>query len=184
MKIGLLIVDVQNDYFPNGKMELSKPIEALQNVEHLLNFFRMNEYPIFHVQHISINENATFFLPNTTGVEIHPDLKPRENESLIQKHFPNSFRDTNLLNLLQKEDIDTVVICGMMTHMCIDSTTRAAFDYGFNCIVIEDACTTKDLQFNHTLIPAEQVHQSFISALNGIFAKINTADDFIQSIKR
>ncbi|PFM28542.1 isochorismatase family protein, partial [Bacillus cereus] len=96
------------------------------------------------------------------------------------KHFPNSFRDTKLLKVLQKENVETLVICGMMTHMCIDATVRAANDLGFNCIVIENACTTKDLAFQENIIPAQQVHQSFISALNNIYAEITTSNALTQ----
>ncbi|EOP50298.1 MULTISPECIES: cysteine hydrolase family protein [Bacillus] len=180
MKTALVLIDIQNDYFPNGKMELSKPLETVQYAKQVLDFFRDKKRPIFHVQHISTKENATFFLPNTEGAEIHQEVKPLEEEYLIQKHFPNSFRDTKLLKVLQKENIDTLVICGMMTHMCIDATVRAANDLGFHCIVIENACTTKDLAFQENIIPAQQVHRSFISALNNVYAEITTSNALTQ----
>ncbi|MCI0768474.1 cysteine hydrolase family protein [Bacillus sp. TL12] len=182
MKTALVLIDIQNDYFPNGKMELNKPLEAVQHAKQVLDSFRDKKRPIIHVQHISAKENATFFLPNTEGAEIHQKVKPLEKEYLIKKHFPNSFRDTNLLRILQKESIDTLVICGMMTHMCIDATVRAANDLEFRCIVIENACTTKDLEFQENTIPAQQVHQSFISALNNVYAEITTANDLTQII--
>ncbi|WP_116315012.1 isochorismatase family protein, partial [Escherichia coli] len=73
---------------------------------------------------------------------------------------PNSFRETSLLKQLQDLNIQHLIICGMMTHMCIDATVRAANDLGFHCIVIENACTTKDLAFQENIIPAQQVHRS------------------------
>ena len=87
-----------------------------------------------------------FFLPNTEGVHIHESVRPLREETVIVKHYPNSFRETNLLEQLKRFNIEHVVVW-MMTHMCIDATVRVAFDFGFQCTVIHDACATKDLFF-------------------------------------
>jgi nicotinamidase-related amidase len=178
----LILIDIQNDYFPNGKMELAGAVEASYQAKKLLSFFRENEWPIFHIQHISTRSGAAFFLPNTEGVHIHRNVEPLPNEVVIQKNFPNSFRNTNLLDELNERKIKRLVICGMMTHMCVDATVRAAFDYGFECIVIHDACATRNLLFKHKVIPAEQVYGAFLSALNGVYAKVMSAEQFISEI--
>ena len=147
MKTGLLLVDIQNDYFPGGCMELTGMNEASLNAKALLSYFRENRWPIFHVQHIARGDRATFFLPDTDGAEIHYNVKPLPGEVVIQKHYPNSFRGTPLLDELTKTGIERVVICGAMSHMCIDATTRAAADFGFRCEVIHDACATRNLVF-------------------------------------
>jgi nicotinamidase-related amidase len=182
MKQCLLIVDIQNDYFPGGKMELVNSTEASQNAQKALNFFRTKKLPVIHIQHIAIRPNATFFIPDTEGVKIHQNVLPIGNETIIQKNYPNSFRSTNLLEILKKEEITDLVICGMMTHMCIDTTTRAAFDYGFSCTLIHDACATRDLVFNGQNIPSEFVGNSFFAALNGTFAKVIGCDDFLKNV--
>lgn len=181
MNKALLIIDIQNDYFKGGKFELINPQIASSNAKKLLENFREKNLPIFHIQHISTRNNATFFLPNTNGVLIHEDVKPLENEIVITKNFPNSFSKTTLLEELQKQNIKELLICGMMTHMCIDATTRAAFDLGFDCVVSYDACCTKDLEFNKNKIMAQDVHDSFMASLNGIFAKVLSTEEILQT---
>jgi nicotinamidase-related amidase len=179
MKSALLIIDIQNDYFPGGKMELIGSNQAGQNAKKVLSHFRENKLPVFHIQHINIRPGSTFFLPDTDGVNIHQDVFPLSNEIVIQKNYPNSFRNTNLLGILKREGITNLTICGMMTHMCIDATTRAAFDYSFACTLIHDACATRDLIFNDKIIPAEDVHNSFLAALNGVYAKVIGSEKYL-----
>ncbi len=171
MSTALLIVDIQNDYFPGGAMELFGATEAGNKAKMLLEAFRENGLPIIHIQHISLHPGATFFLPNTKGAEIHECVFPKEGETIIQKHFPSSFRNTSLLEHLQKNKITRLVIIGMMTHMCIDTTTRAAADLGFECLLVHDACATRALSFNGVSVSAENVHTSYIAALHGVFAR-------------
>lgn len=172
MSKALIIIDIQNDYFQGGNCELVNPMEASLKAKELLEHFRKNKMPVFHVQHINLRKGATYFLPNTKGVQIHENVKPLENEIIIEKNFPNSFLETNLESELEKQNIKELVICGMMSHMCIDSTTRAAFDLGFDCILAHDACTTKDLVFLDKKVNASEVHNSFMSALGTIFSKV------------
>ena len=178
MKTGLIMVDIQNDYFPGGNMELVGMSEAGQKAGELLSAFRHNSWPTFHIQHLSVRPGATFFLPNTVGAEIHESIKPQAEEQVIQKNYPNSFRETNLLEELRQQEISKVVICGAMSHMCIDATTRAAFDFGFECTVIEDACATRDLEFGGRQIAAGQVHGSFMAALGSAYARVMTVEEF------
>ena len=176
MRSALLVIDIQNDYFPGGKNELSCSVEASLKAKQLLETFRNKNLPIIHVQHVSTHPGATFFIPDTPGVLIHENVKPLPGEVIVQKHFPNSFRDTVLLETLKKMGVTKLTICGMMTHMCVDSTTRAAFDYGFECILAGDACATKNLILNNKMIHAADVHTSFLAAINGTFAKVLTTE--------
>ena len=93
---------------------------------------------------------------------------------MIQKNFPNSFRETPLLDHLRERRIARLVIGGMMTHMCIDSTVRAAADLGFECLLAGDACATKALSFGGVTLPAESVQAAFLASLNGLFAKVQS----------
>lgn len=179
MNSALLIIDIQNDYFPGGKMELEGSIEAGLRAKQILSICRENSVPVIHVQHFSNRPGATFFIPGTTGVEINECVKPLENELIIRKNFPNSFRNTSLMDYLKTNSIDTLVIAGMMTHMCIDATTRAAFDHGFNCILVGDACATRTLTFNGKSVPAENVHNAFLAAIGSVYAKVIRAEDIL-----
>jgi nicotinamidase-related amidase len=181
MKTALILVDIQNDYFPGGRMELEGSIEAGLLARRLLSTFRQMQLPLVHVQHVSTRPGATFFIPDTDGVRIHEHVHPLENEVVIRKHYPNSFRDTDLLTHLHDKQIKRLVVCGMMTHMCIDATVRAAFDHGFECLVAEDACATRTLIHKGHSIPAHYVNLSFLAALNAMYAKVLTTEEIIFS---
>lgn len=172
MNRALIIVDIQNDYFPGGKMELIGMEEAAKNAGYALELFRAKKLPIFHIRHLSNRAGATFFIPETNGAEIHESVSPKNGEYLIQKNFPNSFRETSLKDQLQSLNVQEVIICGAMTHMCIDTTVRAAFDMGLGCVVVSDACATKDLEYDGIIIEAQQVQAAFMAALSGPFAQI------------
>jgi nicotinamidase-related amidase len=177
----LILVDLQNDYFPGGRMELVGIEDAAVNAQVLLNEFRRTKSSIVHIQHISARPDATFFLPETDGARINQLVAPKENETVVVKNFPNSFRNTSLLELLEKEKTGNLVICGAMSHMCIDATTRAAFDLGFSCVVAEDACATKDLIFKDKTIKAADVHASFMAALSVPYARVISTKEIVES---
>ena len=165
MKTALLLIDIQNDYFPGGKMELVNPAEAARNARELLQCFREHGQYHVHIQHVSTREGATFLLPGDRGTDIHDSVAHFEGEPLVVKHHPNAFRETQLLDLLRQQGTERVAVTGMMTHMCVDATARAATDLGFQVIVVEDACATRDLKYGRTTIPAEHVHKAFLAAL-------------------
>ena len=171
MKQALLIIDIQNDYFPEGKSELHEADKALLKVNQLENSFLSEQKPIIYIQHIKHQLNADFFEAGTIGCELHPNLKLQEQSIIIEKHFPNSFLETELLETLKKIEIEQLVICGMMT--------RAAKELGFQPVLISDATATKDLIFENKKVLAENVQISFLSALQN-FAQVLTADQFLK----
>lgn len=177
MSQALLLVDLQNDYFPGGAMELVGSREAGLQAEALLLAFRRAARPVIHIQHVSTRPGASFFLPGTEGVRILASLTPIPGEPVFQKYLPNSFRDTPLLDHLRELGITQLAVAGMMTHMCIDTTVRAAFDFGFQCQLAQDACATKDLTRKGVTVPAAQVQTAFLAALDGTFAKVMTAEE-------
>jgi len=178
----LIIMDIQNDYFPGGTMELVGAEEAAEKAKKVLEHFRESNMPIVHIKHIALQEGATFFLSDTEGAEIHKSVAPLETEKVIIKNYPNSFRDTEFLVYLKENNISNLVICGMMTDVCVDATIRAAMDLGFNNLIIGDAVTSRDRDLNGEPIPAEQVTKSYLAGLNalgGLYAKIETSVQFL-----
>ena len=143
--------------------------------------FRKEKLPVIHIQHQSTRPEATFFIPETQGVEIHENVKPIAGEKIIVKHFPNSFRETELITTLEEMGVKKLVICGMMTHMCVDATTRAAKDFGLECIVIGDACATKDLEINGEQVKAKEVQKSFLAAFNYFYSEVLTTEKFLEN---
>jgi nicotinamidase-related amidase len=165
-------VDIQNDYFPGGGNPLVGLEAAVMVDKKVLDNAREKHEPIIHIQHTSLGPNATFFSPGTPGSEIHPLVMPLPEEIVVQKHHPNSFRETPLLDELRSRKISRLFFCGMMTHMCIDTTVRAAADLGFQCIVVGDATAAKDLTYGNITVPAIDVQAAFLAALSGLFAKV------------
>lgn len=182
MSIALILIDIQNDYFPGGRMELVCATEAAGAAARLLDCFRKASWPVYHIQHISSMSMATFFLPGTSGVDIHPSVLPLAGEPIITKHYPNSFRETDLRERLKIAGIDQLLVCGMMTSMCVDATVRAAFDMGFTCTIAKDACATRDLMLDGEIVPARQVQTSFLSSLNDVYAGIRSTDAIVEGI--
>ncbi|GFO69724.1 isochorismatase [Geomonas limicola] len=182
MKSCLILVDIQNDYFAGGKMVLVGMEEAAARAQSLLAGFRAANLPVIHIQHVAARPDASFFLPETHGAEIHPMVAPAPGEPVLVKHFPNSFRHTPLLDTLQEQGICDLTICGAMSHMCIDATTRAAFDFGFNCTVAEDACATRDLVFKGKPVKAAEVHAAFMAALSVPYAQISPTRELLERL--
>jgi nicotinamidase-related amidase len=178
----LLIIDVQNDYFKNGKNPLNNSENTAVIIKKILEQFREKKYPIIHVQHIAVRPDSKFFIKDTYGSEIYSLIKPIDIEKVVIKNYPNSFKNTELLKHLKNNQIDELIICGMMTHMCISATTKAAFDLGFKCQILKNGCTTKDLKFEDAIIPAETVHKTILASLDGIFAKVTSLENIEKDI--
>ena len=181
MKKALILIDIQNDYFAGGRFELHQTAAAAHHAQSALALFRKKGLPVFHVQHINQNPVAPFFITDTEGVKIHPLVAPLPDEKVIVKHTPDSFYNTELLPLLQELSIKQLVICGMMSHMCIDTTVRSAKSLGFAIELLSDACTTRDLLWESTPVPANLVHTAFMAALQNTFADVKDTETFIKS---
>lgn len=179
MKPALLLVDIQNDYFPGGNMELVNIDQVSSNVRMLLDKFRDQDMETFHIQHTFKDSSAGFFMPNSDGCKIHGSVDALPGEKVIHKNFPNGFRETTLLAQLKESNITDLVICGAMSHMCIEATTRAAADYGFKCVVVQDACATRDVEFQGKIVSAADVHNASMSALAFAYANVVNASELI-----
>lgn len=179
MDRALVIVDIQEDYFPGGRMELVGSQEASLRAGELLEDFRRRGEPLFHIQHVFQGDDAPFFAPGSQGAEIHPDVKPLEGEQVIVKHFPNAFKDTPLLDELRARGVREVVMCGMMTSMCVDASARAAADYGFDVTLVADACAAPDLRSGDEVIPGATVHNAFLAALGSLVADVRTTGELL-----
>jgi nicotinamidase-related amidase len=182
MPNALIIVDIQNDYFPGGRMTLHEIERTANNAARLLSHFRNTGQETFHIQHTWEDPSAPFFVAGTPGAAIHESVAPRPGEPVIVKHFPNSFRESPLLEELRRARINDLTICGAMSHMCIDATTRAAADLGFNCTVAHDACTTRDIEFQGNTVSADDVHAAYMSALGFAYAKVLPTSDVTRAI--
>ena len=166
-KTALLLIDIQDFYFPGGKSALVEPVKAADNAAKLLDYFRKEKMLVIHVRH-----NAE------TGGKINDIVKSLPDEKIFSKDEVNCFKGTDLSGYLKTNKTDTLVICGMQTHMCVEAATRAASDLGFKCILVHDACATKDLKFGDRVIKSEDVHLSTLATLRN-YAKVVSTEEFI-----
>lgn len=175
----LILVDIQNDYFENGNWPVARMAAASANAARLLEHARKSGQVVVHVHHEIPSDDAPFFRPGTDGARIHASVAPQQDEAVILKHHPNSFRETRLLALLQDNKIRNVTICGAMSQMCIDATARAAADFGFDVTVAEDACGGKEVSFGSIEVDPEQVHATIMGALDGTYARVMKTDAYL-----
>ena len=176
---GLLIIDIQRDYFPGGAIPLVEPEAAANAARDALAALRASGEPVVHLQHVWDAPDATFMRPGTDGVEIHPLVAPAEGETVIQKAEPNGVLGTALEEELRKAGIDQVVVAGMMSSMCVDATVRAGADLGFGMTVIHDGCAAPDLEFDGTSVPGASVHAAFMAALGDGYATLVSGDSLL-----
>jgi len=179
MTRALLVIDIQRDYFPGGALPLVGPVEAAAAAARVIERFRSQGEPIVHIFHVQTNPDAGFLKPGTPGIEIHDLVAPLPGETTIQKSQPNSFLGTSLLEHLRSLEVTELVITGMMSSMCVDSTTRAAAENDFSNVVIEEACAAPDLTLGDITIPGATVHAAFLAAMNGTFARVVGVEDFL-----
>jgi nicotinamidase-related amidase len=177
MTQALLIIDIQRDYFPGGAYPLVEPEAAAKAASGVLERFRGDGRPVLHLKHVWDAPDATFMRPGTDGVEIHPLVAPVDNEPVIEKAEPNGFLGTDLQDRLQSADIDSLVVVGMMSSMCVDATVRAGSDLGLTMTVVHDGCAAPDLDFGDAHVPGSAVHAAFMAALDGTYATVVGADE-------
>jgi nicotinamidase-related amidase len=178
----LLLIDIQNGYFPGGKVNLGGSEAAGAKAGKLLATFRKRGKPVFHVQHITTRESTSFFLPGTDGVHIHHSVQPLPDEKIIVKHHASGFQDTDLQQELESKGITELVIAGMMTQMCVDKTARDAFALGFQCTLAHDACATRGQSVNGKELSAQEVQESYLAALDGIYAHVLDTDTICSKV--
>jgi nicotinamidase-related amidase len=177
-KRAIIVVDLQNEYLPSGKLPLVGIDEAAANAAKVIEAARSAGDKVIHIRHESPTD-VPFFVPGTEGAEIIPVVAPADGELVITKNYPNSFRETKLKQALDEEGIQDVVVVGAMSHMCIDATSRAAADLGYSTTIVEDACATRDLEFNGKTVPAAQVHAAYMSALAFAYGKVVTTGELL-----
>lgn len=176
----LIVVDIQNDYFPGGRWTLSHVEEAAGKAALMIETFRESGNLVVHIRHEFPGDDAPFFRPGSEGAQIHPGVLNRPGEHVVLKHHINSFRETDLKEVLDRHGIDEVVVVGNMSHMCVDGITRAAVDFGYRTTVLHDACATLDLEFNGVKVPAAQVHAAFMAALAFGYASVVSTADYLK----
>lgn len=168
----LVIIDIQDFYFPGGALPLAAPEAASANAAKLLAQARAAGKAVMHIGH---NAKA--------GRGFHADVTPHDGELVIMKDEVNAFLKTNLQSILHSAGIKRLVLCGMQTHMCVEAATRAAHDLGYEVLVVGDACATRDLKHGATTVPAAQVHAATLATLDGTYAQVVSMDEALAALR-
>lgn len=178
-KSGLIVVDLQNEYLPTGKLPLSGIEAVATNAARVIAHARNNGIPVFHIRHEFDNDEAPVFIPGTDGVKIQPTVAPQAGEAVIVKNHINAFRDTDLKQQLDAQGVEEVIVVGAMSHMCIDAVVRAAVDIGYVATILHDACATLDLEFDGVTVPAAKVHAAAMAALAFGYGSVISTDKYL-----
>lgn len=171
----LVLIDIQKEY-TGEKLGLPAWQEAVRQGARLLEWARANGVKVLHVTHEAAAATSPLFAPGSDAVAIIPEVAPLEGETVLVKRLPSSFVGTQLQHYLEENNTRTLVLCGFMTHMCVDSTARDALHRGYRVIVAADACGSRDLPdpVTGTTIGHETVHRATLAALNDRFADVLT----------
>lgn len=182
-KPALILIDIQKafddiDYWGGQRNNLN----AEDNSGKLLNFWRDNNLPIFHIQHCSRNPNG-LHAEGSIGNEFKDVVKPHSGETIIKKGVNSAFIGTDLKAQLDKDNLTKVVIIGLTTDHCVSTTTRMAGNYGYDTYIVSDATATfckrgADGQF----FSAELIHDTALASLNGEFATVVRTDELIKTL--
>lgn len=178
-KRAVVVVDLQNEYLPTGKLPLVGLDMALNNAAKVIGAARSRGDLLIHVRHEFPGTDLPFFTPGSDGVEIIPTVAPGGTETVIVKNHPNSFRETALQETLQAAGVEEVVVVGAMSHMCIAATSRAATDLGYRTVVVHDACATMDVEFDGQVVPAAQVHAANMAAIAFAHGEVLTTESLL-----
>jgi nicotinamidase-related amidase len=166
----LLIIDVQK-----GQLSIQAPIyegdKLISRIRELIEKARASNVPVIYVQHCG--EKGSNLEPGTSGWEIHPDIAPSKNDVIVQKRYPDSFQETNLQSELESKGIKELVVVGLLTHYCIDTTCRRAFSLGYKVTLVRDGHST----FGSDLLSAPQIIAHHNSVLGSVFCELKSAKD-------
>ncbi len=174
IKTALLIVDIQNFYFPGDGPGLVNAELASLKAKEILQICREKKQLVVHVRHKA-----------DKGIEIHNNVEPISNEKVITKEEINSFQRTDLLEYLKSNNINRLIIIGMQTQMCVEAAIRAGHDFGFECVVIHDACATRDVKFTDKIVKAKDVQTSILATItDGGYGKVIDLKFFKENIDK
>ena len=168
MKKALLVIDVQNDYFPGGKFPLWHTEETLDNIEKAILKAESNNVPVIIIQHVA-DSNAPFFNEGTEGVEVHPGiLKAAPHGKIVIKTFADTFHKTNLAEVLSELGVEELLVCGMMTHNCVTHTAISKSAEKYSVKILPDCCTTVDELIHLLALDALSIRIEFVNSDDAI----------------
>jgi nicotinamidase-related amidase len=183
MKRALLVIDVQNEYFPGGALPIIHPQNHLENILETMDAAKRDEVTTIVVRHHQPDPNSPLFCKGSKNWELHPEVASRHHDLLLDKQLPGSFTNTGLEMFLRERGIDTVSIAGYMTQICCDTTAREAMHRGFTVEFLSDATGTLDVENSAGSVKADDLHKAILVAQQMFISEVISKDEFIDRIK-
>ena len=169
MKKALLLIDLQNDYFPGGKFPLWNTAAVLTNIEQAIKAARTQGIPVIHIQHIAKTGIAPFFNLGTAGAKIHPRiLAAAPDAPIVVKEYADSFVGTKLEETLSGLGVDELLVCGMMTQNCVTHTAISKSAEKYKVSILPDCCTTVDEMLHNIALHALSTRVSLVPAKDAL----------------
>jgi nicotinamidase-related amidase len=166
----LLVIDFQNEYF-SGRMPIADGMAALRNTQRLVAQADRAGVPVFHIQHVTPAGSPVFAEDGDT-VQFHSELQPAPHHAVVKKSQVSAFQGTDLDQRLKAAGVKTLIVSGLMTHMCVTGAARDAVPLGYSVIVPDDACATRDLDGPAGLVPHAELHRSALAAVADAFGDV------------
>lgn len=175
----LLIIDVQQGFDDSLWGRQNNPL-AEANIVRLLEAWRDRQWPIIHVQHQSRFAGSPLH-PTNPGYALKAQVRPLPGETLITKQVNSAFIGTSLETLLRQRHITTLVVTGLTTNHCVETTVRMAGNLGFLTYLVSDATATFDrMGPDGRLHRAEDIHTISLTSIHGEFAQVMTTDEVLE----
>ncbi|MFE0014336.1 cysteine hydrolase family protein [Mesorhizobium sp. NPDC059054] len=178
-RTALLVIDFQNEYF-NGRMPIPNGEKALANARRLIERADAEGTTVYHVQHVAPAGSPVFAEDSETSA-FHRDSQPAANHAILRKSSVSVFPTTDIDQRLKQSGIETLIITGLMTHACVAGAARDAVPLGYNVIVAEDACATRDLDTdNGQTIAHDTLHRAALASIDDTFGDILTTEQILK----
>lgn len=174
----LIAIDFQNEYF-SGRMPIPGGLSALRQSKRLIAWADANRVPVFHAQHMA-PASSPLFAEGSQAFEIHADIQPAAHHTVLQKPTPSAFAGTALQEKLQAGGIKTLIITGLMTHMCVSATAFDAAPRGLHSLIVSDACATRDLDLEGGgVLGHQELHRAALRGVSDVVAEVRTTDEVL-----
>lgn len=172
----LVVIDFQLEYFDGGRLPIPDGLPAMNKAKQLIAFADAHGVPVFHVQHVG-PAGGPLFAKDGERVAFHPNITPAPHHHVVQKTTTSSFASTDLHVQLRERKIRTLVISGLMTHMCVSTAARDAKPLGYQVLVAGDACATRDIDaWDGGVIGHAELHRAALTEVSDSFAEVLTTE--------
>lgn len=176
-QLALLTIDMQNEYFEKGRpLKVPEGQLVLANVIQLQDAARKADIPLVHVQHLSLDPAGGVFVKGSPFADLMSESGPVDEEKVFVKRYPSAFAGTQLDGYLKEIGVDTVVITGLMSFMCCDTTARDAHSKGYKVFFVQDATAAIDLGD----IPAAEVHKVTVAVQDFLFSEVVSTEEALK----